>query len=151
MPSPDEILDIQRRHITETGWAVTAVLPAPGTTDSPFAYTVGLTERHLPELVIAGLDPRIAQILLNDLAGRVHTGAARLTHGHRVDDLIVGYPAVIVEGPATEALWPGTAYARYGRDRVHLQQIVWPDRHGRFPWHDGYEYPGHVQPLLGCP
>ncbi|BCL14684.1 DUF4262 domain-containing protein [Micromonospora sagamiensis] len=151
MPSLDEFFRRQQEHIDTIGWAVTAVVPDPGETDSPFAYTVGLTERDLPELVIAGLDPLIAHELLNDMARRVYSGAQSLTHGQRVDDLLVGYDAVIVEGPATEALHPGAAYARYGNDRVYLQQIVWPDKHGRFPWDYGYAYPAHVQPLLTHP
>ncbi|MFI7493078.1 DUF4262 domain-containing protein [Micromonospora echinaurantiaca] len=151
MSSLDEFFRTQQKHIDEIGWSITAVLPAPGETDTPFAYTVGLTEHNLPELVIAGLDPLIAQALLNDLARRVHDRAERLTHGQRVTDLLAGYAAVIIEGPATEALHPGAAYARYGADGVRLQQIVWPDKHGRFPWDDGYAYPSQVQPLLGHP
>src|SRR5947207_13705852 len=68
--------------------------------------------RSAPELVIAGLDPAISQALLNDLAGRVYDQAARFTHGQRLGDLLAGYDAVIVDGPATEHLYPGAAYAR---------------------------------------
>ncbi len=143
-----------RRHdeiIDRVGWAVTAVLPTPDDPGAPFAYTVGLTAHARPELIVAGLDPVIAQALLNDLAGRVFDTAARFTHGQRIADLLVGYDTVIVDGPGTEALHPGAALARYGADRVRLQQIVWPDRHGRFPWDTGYEYPPDVQPLIGRP
>ncbi|MFV2019428.1 uncharacterized protein DUF4262 [Micromonospora sp. Llam0] len=151
MPPLEEFLQNQQRLINEFGWAVTAVLPDLGESGSTFAYTVGLTEHDFPELVIAGLDPLIAQALLNDMAGRVYSRAERFTHGQRVADLLVGYDAIIVEGPATDALLPGAAHARYGKDRVRLQQIVWPDPRSRFPWDDGYEYPAHVQPLLGRP
>jgi Domain of unknown function (DUF4262) len=101
-----------------------------------------------PELVIAGLDPAIAQALLNDLAERVVHRAARFTHGQRITDLIDGYDAVIIDGPITEHLYPGAAIGRYGPDRVRLQQIVWPDPHARFPWEPGYQYPPQAQPLL---
>ncbi|WP_028193320.1 DUF4262 domain-containing protein [Salinispora pacifica] len=151
MPPLEEFLQNQQRLINEFGWAVTAVLPDLGESGSTFAYTVGLTEHDLPELVIAGLDPLTAQELLNDMAARVSSRAERFTHGQRVADLLAGYDAIIVEGPATDALHPGAAHARYGKDRVRLQQIVWPDTHSRFPWDDGYEYPAHVQPLLGRP
>jgi len=147
----DDVLHRQDEHIKQVGWAVTAVLPTDDDPAAPFAYTVGLTELGFPDLVIAGLSPQIAQALLNDLAGRVHDRTTRFAHGQRIDDLLVGYDAVIVDGPATEALYPGTAYARYGRDLVRLQQIVWPDRHGRFPWDPGYAYDPHVQPLIGRP
>lgn len=127
------------------------MLPDDGEAATPFAYTVGLTGHDLPELVIAGLEPHLSYTLLNGLAVRVRYRAERLTHGQRVANLIADYDVAIVEGPATEALHPQTAYARYGADRVRLQQIVWPDEHGRFPWDDGYEYNTHAQPLLGRP
>ena len=104
-----------------------------------------------PELVIAGLHPLIAQALLGDLADRVVHHGARLRHGQRITDLIDGYDAVIVDGPVTEELYPGTAIGRYGADQVRLQQVVWPDPHGRFPWDPGYQYPPQAQPLLGRP
>ena len=71
--------------------------------------------------------------------------------GQRVTDLLAGYDAVIVQGPATGKLHPGAAFARYGRNRVHLQQIVWPDAEGRFPWEGGYAFDTDVQPLIGLP
>jgi Domain of unknown function (DUF4262) len=137
--------------IARYGWAVTAVLPTPTDPCTPFAYTVGLTERAQPELVIAGLDPLIAQALLNDLAQRVIDHSAQLTHGQRLTDLIAGYDAALVDGPITQDLYPGTAIGRYGADRVALRQIVWPDRDGRFPWDPGYAYPPQAQPLIGRP
>src|SRR2546423_1074392 len=136
----DNLLRRQDEHIDRVGWAVTAVVPTADDPGSGFAYTVGLTAKGLPELVIAGLDPTIAMALLNDLAGRVYHHAAQFTHGQRIADLLVGYDAVIVAGPATDDLRPATAYARYSAEQVRLQQVVWPDQHGRFPWDAGYEY-----------
>lgn len=142
MADIDDVLRRQSEIIDRVGWAVTAVLPtaADPTGGGPFAYTVGLTAHGYPELIIAGLHPATAQALLNDLASRVYDRAERFTHGQHVDDLLAGYPAVIVNGPPTAQLWPGAAIGRYGSDRVRLQQIIWPDPHGRFPWQDGYIY-----------
>jgi hypothetical protein len=140
----------QERIIDRVGWAVMHVLPTdddPDTT-APFSYTIGLTGHGYPELLIAGLPCEIAHTLLNDLAGRVYGKAQRFTHGQRVDDLIAGYPAVVVEGDLVEHLWPGVAVARYGRDRLRLQQVVWPDPAGRLPWEPGYAYDAQVQPLI---
>jgi hypothetical protein len=149
----DRLLRRQAEIIDRVGWAVTYVLPTPQ--DPPttvgFAYTVGLTAHDHPELMIAGLTPAIAHALLNDLAARMHDNAERFTHGQRISDLLAGYDAIITDGTATADLHPGAAFARYGRDRVRLQQIVWPDQDGRFPWEDGYGYPPHVQPLIAHP
>src|SRR5437764_5365551 len=81
--------------IAQYGWALTMVEPTPTDPGIPFAYTVGLTAHGQPELVIAGLDPHIAQALLNDLASRVLKHDLRLTHGQHLPDLIAGYDAVL--------------------------------------------------------
>ena len=141
-----QILAHQSLAIATVGWAVTAVLPCPG--EAPYAYTVGLTELAAPELVITGLHHDLAHTLLNDTAERVHDHAARWHHHERIIDLLVGLDAVIIDGTAHELIPPGTADARYGHHRVRLQQIVWPDPHGLFPWDNGYSHPAASQPLL---
>jgi hypothetical protein len=151
MASFEDYVRRQTELIRTRGWAVTIVLPTEDPQGTPFAYTVGLTALGRPELIIAGIDPEISAELLDDLAQRVYDQAPRFTHGQRISDLLAGYDAVIVEGPATEALHPGAAFARYGRDHVTLQQVVWPDPDGRFPWEPGYTIRPQAQPTLGQP
>jgi hypothetical protein len=153
MTDLEDYLRRQNAMIDKYGWAVTIVLP---TADDPpttavFGYTVGLTAHGHPELIIAGLDPAICHALLNDLARRVYDTAETFNHGQRITDLIIGYDAIIVNGDATEHLLPGAAFGRYGKQSVRLQQIVWPDINGRFPWEHDYVYPPHVQPTIGRP
>jgi hypothetical protein len=146
----DDFLQRQERIIDTTGWAVMHVLPTdddPDTT-APFTYTVGLTAHDYPELITAGLPPQVAHSLLNDLARRVYDKAERFTHGQRISDLIAGYNAIIIDGPPTDDLLPGMAIARYGRDQIRLQQLVWPDQQGRFPWDSGYDLGPQAQPLI---
>lgn len=151
MPSIADLLRLQQEHIDKVGWSVTAVMPTPDDLTPPFAYTVGMTEHGYPELIIAGLDAMTAHHLLNDMARRIFDRAERFTDGQHIHDLIAGYDAVLVDGAATEALHPGSTYARYGADRVRLQQIVWPDPHGHFPWDRDYTYDPTKQPLLARP
>ncbi|MDD4866187.1 MAG: DUF4262 domain-containing protein [Mycobacterium sp.] len=154
MADPEQDVFVRQEEIIDrVGWAVVGVCPTVNSPEetTPFAYTVGLTAHGYPELVIAGLDPRTSQALLNDLANRVYGQAVRFTHGQHVSDLIAGCDAVIVEGPVIAELLPGMAYARYGRNAVRLQQIVWPDKDGRFPWQDGYDLPTIIQPVIGVP
>ena len=141
----------QNELIDRYGWAVTVVFPTEDRPGAPFAYTIGLTAYHHPELIIAGLDARLSQQLLNDLATRFFQQAQRFTAGQRISDLLAGYDAIIVEGPPTDDLYPGHAIARYGKDRVRLQQVVWPDQHGRFPWEPGYAINRQAQPVLNRP
>jgi hypothetical protein len=153
MPGVQDWLRRQQQIIDDVGWAVTHVVPTDGDPDTtiPFAYTVGLTAHGYPELLIAGLPPEVAHDLLNDLAGRVYDKAEQFGHGQRISDLIAGYDAAIVQGPATEQLNPGAAFARYGKDQIRLQQVVWPDTVGRFPWEPSYAFAPHIQPLLARP
>ncbi|MFI7079721.1 DUF4262 domain-containing protein [Micromonospora sp. NPDC049903] len=141
----------RQEHILETtGWTVTHILPGDGDfeTTAPFAYPVGLTAHGHPDLITAPLPPEVAHTLLNDLAQRVYYKAERFTHGQRISDLIVGYDAIIIDGPPTDDLHPGTAIARYGHDQIRLQQLVWPDKKGRFPWNSGYDFEPRAQPLI---
>ena len=153
MPDIDDLLRRQDEIIDRVGWAVMHILPTENDPDTatPFAYTVGLTAHRHPELLIAGLPPEVARRLLNDLAGRLYDTAERFTHGQRISDLIAGYDTVIVEGPVTDELLPGLAIARYGREQVRLQQVVWPDPQGRFPWEAGYDLERHAQTLIAHP
>jgi hypothetical protein len=151
MAGLDDWMRDQQEHIDTTGWSVTHVLPTDDEPASPFSYTVGLTPWGSPELVIAGLPPEIAHALLNDLAARVFDQAARFTHGQRIPDLLAGYDAIIREGQATAALLPGAAHARYGAANVRLQQVVWPDPLGHFPWDPQYTLDPLAQPLLARP
>ncbi|GIF12388.1 uncharacterized protein DUF4262 [Actinoplanes teichomyceticus] len=142
----------QTEIIQQFGWAVVHVLPSDeDPADAvPFAYTVGLTAGDRPELIIAGLPPDLGHQLLNELAGRVHEEGARFRHGRRVSDLIIDQDVVIVSGAPTADLWPGAALARYGRSRLRLQQLVWPDPGNHFPWQTAYDADDYRQPLINA-
>jgi hypothetical protein len=59
--------------IDRVGWTVIATGDKAG---APFAYTVGLYLKRLPELHIAGRDQDVAQRMLNELARRqIQAGA----------------------------------------------------------------------------
>lgn len=141
-------IDVLIRHV---GWAVIKIVPSSAATFTPYAYTVGLTEHDLPELIISGLNPDLSQDLLNDLARRAHRTARPFTHLQTISDLLDSVNVVIIDGTPTDALQPNIATARYTAPRVRLQQIVWPDRHGRFPWQPGCTITPHTQPLLTHP
>lgn len=151
MTGMSDFLRRQTEVIDRYGWAVTPVFPTEEHPGAPFAYTIGLTAHHHPELIIAGLSPRTSQRLLNNLAARFFGRAQRFASGQRINDLLDGYDAIIIEGPPTDDLYPGAAIARYGKDRVRLQQVVWPDEHGRFPWEPDYALDKRAQPVLARP
>lgn len=141
----------QQEVIDRHGWSVIAVFPTVESPGTPFSYTVGLTAHGFPEFMIFGLPAEAGHMLLNDMAGRVFDRAERFTHGQHVTDLISDYDAVVVDGRPPEGMPPGMAYGRYGPGKVAVQQVVWPDDAGRFPWDEGWSIPAGVQPVIGKP
>ena len=142
-----------RETIDRHGWALTGVFPTPDDPGCPFTYTIGLTVHHRPELIIAGLPQPCAGEILNILSGRIFDQNVSFTPGQVLDDLLGdGYKAVIVEAAPdkTTGLWPGMAMRFYGQ-LVRLQQVVWPDDQGAYPWDDAWSLNPAVQPTISRP
>jgi hypothetical protein len=137
----EEYLDELRATIRLHGWVV------QGVEDErlPFAYTIGLHDRGLPELLVTGLSPEDAGRLLNDVAvaalgGRVFEPGAHVAVG---DGPLL--EIVEVEHPDAHLVF---AVALGGPD-VRALQLVWPDERGRWPWAAGWGRGRLLQPVLG--
>jgi hypothetical protein len=115
----------------------------------PFASTIGLFGIGHPELLIVGVDPPTASVVLGDLAGRVRNGEA----------LVAGFPVTVetwprpivpepVPNPGEIVLWANGFYRRPPEHSVPVLQLTYADAAGRFPWDDGYDLP-HLQPRPG--
>lgn len=131
--------DLMIRH----GWAVQGV--ERDGDHPPWAYTVGLTECGLPELVVTGMRMERAAALLNDVAGHLmHAEPPR--PGERMP--LHGWPTVeIVELPNPHAhLF--TATALFG-PWLRALQLVWADDRGHWPWDPGFRGSRGGQPVLG--
>jgi hypothetical protein len=143
--------------ISEHGWAIQAVRPraddpAPG---PPFAYTVGLSRPQFghPELLMIGLPTDTAHTILNDLGEKVRRGE-RLHPGQRIKGLLRGgyeVELLAVDDAADPRAPLSVATRLYGHGGpVDALQVVWPDRHHRFPWDPGFDAGMRaMQPLLG--
>ncbi len=139
----EEFLGYMARIIAEQGWAIQGV--ERDRDRPPWAYTVGLTEHGIPELVATGLHlPRAVKLLNGVAAHALH--AAVLIPGEQVP--LVGGPLVeFVELPHPDAhLY--TALQMYGSD-IRALQVVWADDRGRWPWHGGFRGGRGGQPVLG--
>lgn len=136
--------------IDSVGWAVISTILDSDDGPVPISYTVGLTERGLAELCIVGVSPDTSQAILHDLATQATAGDP-LRHAQSLPDLLENFEAIVIEGPATGIVQPTVALRRYGNEAVRLQQIVWPDPHGAFPWQPGYTMPPIMQPTIGRP
>lgn len=146
-----DTLEIIKKH----GWAVQGVF---GTREHPgpsFHYTVGLAGKGLPEFIIFGLEMRVGQAILNDIARRAVDGQ-RYQHGDVLDDLLAnGYLVRLIEvRDTTEYLT--VANKLYGGARrvltpnsdepVRALQLLCQDLERRWPWQPGYSID---LPILG--
>lgn len=131
--------------ITEHGWAVMSF--EGNGSRPPWAYTVGLTARGRPELVVTAMEPRPARDLLNEVAAHLlHTGEPDLEPGERLPgpgNLLL--EAVGVEVPSVHL---STAVDLFGPE-IRATQLVHADAQGRWPWGPGWHGPGGRQPVLG--
>ncbi len=128
--------------IKEYGWMVQGVFPNGPEQGIGFAYTIGLTEAGLPELLISGTYNEQAKNLLNAIAKR-HAGQ-ELKHGDTLDDM-ANVPFRVIDAPQASV---GIAERRYGAGKVRVLQLVWPDSHGLWPG-SPFGWPAEPQELFG--
>ena len=137
--------------IAEHGWHCVSIL-AEGD-DGPYSFTVGLiqTLKH-PELLIYGLPSKTAHQILTIAVNAAKEGRP-LDMAASTDELLDGFDCCFVAVPKA-AYYEHVGFARwyYQGDDFPLYQVVWPSRHGRFPWHtDATPEFRAVQPVLGRP
>lgn len=77
-----------RETIRAHGWAVQGTPAEFGV--PPIAYTVGLTEHRLPELLLTGIDPGPAADALNEVAIRLRAGVVIV--GRRFELVVAAVP-----------------------------------------------------------
>lgn len=137
----DDYLDGLRVAMRESGWAVQYV-ERPR---NPFAYTVGLHDCGLPELLITGVSAQRATRLLNEVAADM-MGGRTLTPGQKI--AVRSGPLVeIVEvaNPDAHLQWA----VAFGGPEVRALQLVWADARGRWPWAAAFSDGRARQPVLG--
>lgn len=137
----DDYLDVLYDLVLEHGWAVQYV----ESERNPFAYTVGLHECGLPELLITGVGPPRARLVLNTVADYCIAHGAP-DPGDEVE-LPDGRLLEVAEVAQPDAHL-GMAVGIYGRD-VRALQLVWADDAGHWPWCAAFNAGGPRQPVLG--
>ena len=136
-------LDHMDEIIQEYGWAVQGV--AGKDISDTYAYTVGLSIKDLPELVIRGLDIRVATVILNDVATAMVRGQS-VRHGSTVA-VGDGYSLTAVEVD-DEHLHTLALAEAISVSRIRALQLVWPDAAHRLPWDPGFDTTWSSVPLL---
>ncbi|WP_076207157.1 DUF4262 domain-containing protein [Mycolicibacterium fortuitum] len=136
-----------RASIAKYGWTVIGVFPTSDDEGVPFAYTVGLSGKQLPELAVYGLPVRVGQQVLNMVSRKMVEAGAPLVSGQRIEDVLaVDTGLVAVEMTRTEDLT--MVRQVYGAARPAVQ-LCWPDLDGLFPWERGSTTGDDDQPVYG--
>jgi Domain of unknown function (DUF4262) len=138
--SLDDYFDLLREKMRKDGWAIQYVEDR-----TPFAYTIGLHDCGLPELLVTGVSPQRAKRLLNAgardaMRGRTLTPGEQITLG--TGPLI---EIVEVHHPDAHMNWA----VAFGGPGIRAMQLVWADGRGRWPWAPGFCDGRTRQPVLG--
>lgn len=141
----DHLTEVVLPTVARHGWMVQVVLG--DRLRAPLAYTVGLTVRGLPELVVTGVDDQPAAALLNAVAAELLHHGRRLRHGGSLALSSTGPRVEVVQLPAPDAHLV-TALEVYG-PAVRGLQLVWADDSGLWPWDRGFRGGRGGQPVLG--
>ncbi|HEX7321505.1 MAG TPA: DUF4262 domain-containing protein [Mycobacterium sp.] len=137
----EEYLEVIRETVVKHGWAVQFV----ESERAPYAYTVGLHERGLPELLVTGLSPQLAVRMLNSVAAYLVDGGKPLA-GELIS--LTGGPLVEVVQVQHPDVHMNVAVALYGGG-IRALQLVWPDDQGHRPWCAEFRNGKARQPVLG--
>ena len=138
----DEYLDSLRDTIADHGWVVQFVEDER----RPFAYTIGLHERGLPELLITGLQAQKSTRVLNSIAHMIVDDGTTLQPAVHIDyqgEFLL--EVVEVEHPDVHLKF---ALPICGPD-IRAYQLVWTDDRRHWPWDRGWSHGRRRQPVLG--
>lgn len=139
--------------LDERGWGIVPVRPADSQAPmgAGYTYTFGLEGSfRRPEIVVCGLQPVQARGLLDLVVAQYAAGIDLPTDSPFTGLLDNDLPAVLLTLDASEqAHLVPTIVEVSGDGPWRLQQFVWPDPSGAFPWDEGCpERFRRAQPVL---
>jgi hypothetical protein len=137
----EDYADVLRKKMLRDGWAVQYVEKVA----VPWAYTIGLHDWRLPELLITAVSPARALRLLNSVTRDAVRGPT-LTPGQRIK--VTNGPLIEVVEVDHPDVHMGWAIELGGPD-VRALQLVWADGRGRWPWSSTFCDGRRRQPVLG--
>ncbi|MUL67176.1 hypothetical protein BOO86_22065 [Mycobacterium sp. CBMA 234] len=138
----EEYLDILRGMVRDHGWTVQFVEDGR----RPFAYTIGLHDIGLPEMMITGMQPEPSARVLGSLAHQITEDGTFLRpamHINYQNEFL--FEVVDVEHPDVHLKYAVALCS----PRIRAFQLVWADDRGRWPWDRGWGHGRWRQPVLG--
>ncbi len=135
-----DYLDVLHGTVAKNGWAVQYV-----ETEPPFAYTIGLSDAGLPELLVTALPPGQSMRLLNVVADYM---VRKIEPAPGDTMTFPSDPAVEFVAVTAPDAHMGWAVAFHGGP-IRGLQVAWRDEHGHSPWCPDFNQGGPRQPVLG--
>ena len=138
---PQELDSSDRRLVEDVatyGWHIIQVREdekSPG-----WSYSVGLFDSYgHPEIIVAGLKPDLAAVVINECGRRIRSGAVIANEQRQLDLL----NRVECEFRTVDPSWVQElmGFARWFYDtwEFPVLQCVYPDLENRFPWEEAYD------------
>jgi hypothetical protein len=125
-----------RRLIEDHGHMVQTVFPTAKT--PALVYTVGLSLKQQPELVVIGLPPHIATAFLNQVADRIQRDPSLL---HKDIPGVATTALRLREVPVTAAVKHCLLFRPLlPNPPGRVFQLIWPDVQGHFPGDAEYRH-----------
>ncbi|MDT7735427.1 MAG: hypothetical protein QOE12_2601 [Mycobacterium sp.] len=134
-----EWMELIYAAVQQNGWVVQFVSDR-----TPFAYTIGLHPRGLPELLVTGMPAERARLVLDSVAqylvkgGRPVPGERMLIGGELLLDFVQ------VQHPDAHLKFAVNIYGP-----LRALQLVWSDEQGHRPWCAEFSNGGVRQPVFG--
>lgn len=132
----EERLEEFDADIATYGWVVMKVA-SNCPPDPDFAYSIGLFQSYEhPEIILVGLPEDIAHQIINDVGAAVRSGK-RYNAGGTSDEFLERYEVTFRAVPEYQyGAYLGWGCRYYGEQGFPVLQLVYPDRAGRWPWHE---------------
>jgi hypothetical protein len=134
----EEADEILIRNVREHGCHILQVSPEKG--HPPFSFSIGLALNYgQAEIIIFGMSPSKAATIINIVRDDAAKGK-KYVDGDVSSDILVNGRVCFIEVPLQlYDTYLGTAIWFYRKSPRPFPclQLVWPDRHGRFPWETG--------------
>lgn len=134
-----KLLNLIQQNINASGRSIICVLPDK-TFDFGFTYSIGNFIHKIPELLIVGFYDVKAGEILNDLSARMlESGKPFMDNG--TINLGGLYPVKIINTDArARSIYTIQATQFIGHPDYMVQQVLVPDKHGKFPDEQGCTY-----------